>query len=132
MAGREPIWVHRGVLEAVHGALIAEHGGLAGLRDSGPLDSALARPIQIYHYATGDLFAPAAAYTMRVARNHPFADGNKRIALVAAFIFLSRNGSNLVLPEVETVIVMNRVAAGTLDETELAELFRGASVANKI
>jgi death-on-curing protein len=129
MAGPEPIWVHRDVLEAVHGALIAEHGGLAGLRDGGLLDSALARPRQIHHYGTGDLFALAAAYTMGLARNHPFADGNKRVAFVAAYIFLSRNGFSLRLAEAETVIVMNRVAAGTLDEAELANLFRGASVA---
>ena len=73
------------------------------------------------------LFALAAAYTMGLARNHPFADGNKRVAFIAAFIFLSRNGYSLKLPEAETVIVMNRVAAGSLDEAELAELFRGAS-----
>ncbi len=129
MAGREPIWVHRDVLEAVHGELIAEHGGLTGLRDGGLLDSALARPLHIFHYGTDDLFAPAAAYTMGLARDHPFADGNKRVALVAAYIFLSRNGFSLRLAEAETVIVMNRVAAGTLGETELADLFRGASVA---
>ncbi len=132
MAGREPIWVHRDVLEAVHGALIAEHGGLAGLRDGGLLDSALARPRQIHNYGTDDLFALAAAYTMGLARNHPFADGNKRVALIAAYIFLSRNGFSLLLPEAETVIVMNRVAAGTLDETELADLFRGASISDKV
>ncbi len=128
MVRREPIWVHRNVLEAVHEELIAVHGGLAGLRDAGLLDSALARPRQIFHYGTADLFALAAAYTVGLARNHPFADGNKRVGFVAAYIFLSRNGFRLRLPEAETVIVMNRVAAGTLDETELAELFRGASV----
>ncbi len=64
MARREPIWVHRAVLQAVHEQLIAEHGGLAGLRDGGLLDSALARPRQIYHDGTDDPFALAAAYTM--------------------------------------------------------------------
>ncbi len=98
MAGREPIWVHREVFEAVHGALIAEHGGLAGLRDGGLLDSAVARPRQIHNYGTGDLFALAGAYTMGLARDHPFADGNKRVALVAAYVFLSRNGSACVWP----------------------------------
>ncbi len=129
MAGGEPVWVHRDVLEAVHGELIAEHGGLGGLRDGGLLESALARPRQVYHYGTDDFFELAAAYTMGLARNHPFADGNKRIAFLAAYIFLSRNGYSLRLPEPETVIVMNRVAAGTLAESELADLFRGASVA---
>lgn len=128
MARREPIWVHRNVLEAVQEELIEVHGGLAGLRDGGLLDSALARPRQIHHCGTDDLFALAAAYTVGIARNHPFADGNKRVAFVAAYIFLSRNGFSLRLPEAETVIVMNRVAAGTLAETELADLFRGASV----
>ena len=127
MVQREPIWVQRNVLEAVHEELIAVHGGVAGLRDGGLLDSALARPRQIFHHGTDDLFALAAAYTVGLARNHPFADGNKRVGFVAAYIFLSRNGFRLRLPEAETVIVMNRVADGTLDETELADLFRGAS-----
>jgi death-on-curing protein len=131
MARGEPVWVYRNVLEAVHGELIAEHGGLGGLRDGGLLESALARPRQAYHYGTDDLFELAAAYTMGLARNHPFADGNKRIAFLAAYIFLARNGFRLRLPEAETVIVMNRVAAGTLAEPELAGLFRGASVATE-
>jgi len=128
MAGDEPIWVRRDVLEAVHDQLIAEHGGLGGLRDAGLLDSALARPRQIHHYGTDDLIALAAAYAVGLARNHPFADGNKRVAFLAACIFLSRNGLSLGLPEAETVIVMNRVAAGTLDEADLADIFRRAGV----
>lgn len=127
MARQEPIWVRRNVLEAVHEELIAEHGGLRGLRDEGLLESALARPRQQFHYGIDDLRGLAAAYAVGLARNHPFADGNKRIAFLAALIFLARNGLDLRLPEAETVIVMNRVAAGTLDETELADLFRGAS-----
>lgn len=100
--------------------LLAEHGGLAGLRDEGLLESALARPRNLLAYGSPSLSELAAAYGFGLARNHPFLDGNKRIALATMGVFLDVNGYELTAPQVEAVTVIMRLAAGELKESQLA------------
>jgi len=115
----------------VHQMLVAEHGGIPGIRDQALLDSALARPQQKATYESDtDIFELAAAYSYGLARNHPFVDGNKRIALTIAAVFLELNGFTLNAPEAEAVIMYQRLAAGELEEDELAEWLRNSSVSN--
>ena len=101
--------------------LLAEHGGAAGVRDMGLLESALARPRNRRAYdRRADVFALGAAYAYGLARNHPFVDGNKRVALVAAALFLELNGWSLEAPEVETAVIFEALAADATRETDLA------------
>jgi len=116
----EPAWVLSELVRAVHQTLIAEHGGLPRVRDRALLDSALARPWQKYAYdSTMSVFELAAAYSYGLARNHPFTDGNKRIALTLAALFLELNGYSLNAPEPEAVIMYQQLAAGSLTEEAL-------------
>lgn len=89
MAG-EAVWIELAVIEALHDRLLAEHGGAVGLRDGALLKSALARPRHLAAYEDPDLCELAAAYAAGIVRNHPFVDGNKRTALMAAYVFLTR------------------------------------------
>ena len=87
-----PVWIPPEVVLAIHDEQIAEHGGLAGVRDATLLDSALARPQNAFAYGEKDLCLLAALYAAGIVRNHPFADGNKRTAFVACELFLTVNG----------------------------------------
>lgn len=117
----EPRWVERLVVDAVHLDQIREHGGLVGLRDENALESALARPRHKWHYENStNLPALAAAYGFALSRNHPYRDGNKRVAFVVMVTFLELNGLAFNAEETEVVTVMIRLAAGRLSETELA------------
>ena len=118
MSAKEPIWIQRSVLRVVHGQLLAEHGGSAGLRDEGLLDSALERPRQKWRYEAADTFTLAAAYAFGLVKNHAFVDGNKRIAFMAAFIFLTRNGYVLQADETAVVLNVTALAAGDMTEKE--------------
>lgn len=121
----EPRWLLPEVVHAIHKMLIAEHGGLAGIRDQGLLDSALARPRQQAAYVKkNSIFQLAAAYSHGLARNHPFADGNKRIALTVAAVFLEINGHTLNAPEAEAALMYQQLADGKLTEQALAEWIR--------
>jgi len=106
----------------MHEMLIAAHGGTSGLRDRGLLESALARPenLFVYEEAAPTLARLAAGYAFGIARNHPFADGNKRTALTVAAVFLEINGQSLVAEEAEAVAAFRALAWGKLDEEELA------------
>ena len=116
-----PRWVDRLVVEAVQIDLIREHGGMPGLRDEDGLESALARPRQRHAYEPAATLAElAAAYGHGLARNHPFCDGNKRIAFVTMAVFLGLNGFAIEAPEVEVVTAMVALASGELDEPGLA------------
>jgi len=109
----------------MHGALIAEHGGASGVRDDGLLASALARPKnRKLSSRPASLFDLAAAYAFGIVRNHPFVDGNKRVALMAAYVFLEMNGQLLDAPEVEAASVIARIAAGKAEERELSTWLR--------
>ena len=80
-------WIDASLVYAIHDRLLAEHGGLDGIRDRGGVESALARPINLAEYGEPDASALAAAYAYGFLRNHGFADGNKRTAWVAARLF---------------------------------------------
>jgi death-on-curing protein len=122
---REPRWVTRLVVDAVHFDQLHEHGGLPGVRDENALEAALARPRQKWHYDTDiDLATLAAAYAFGLATAHAFNDGNKRIAFLTAVIFLDLNGKDLAADEADVVQVMTTLAAGSLSETHLATWIR--------
>ena len=121
---REWVWLDPKVLLAVHDEQLAEHGGAKGTRDLGLFDSALARPRNAALYGVPDVCDLAAAYGCGSARNHPFVDGNKRTAFVAAELFLVLNGVDLLADDSDCVLVMLAVAAGTLDEAGFAQWLR--------
>jgi death-on-curing protein len=108
----------------VHEEQLAEHGGLAGLRDANALESAVARAEQLAYYGTPDAADLAAAYGFGIARNHPFSDGNKRTAFVAVELFLALNGYELVATDADCVITMLGVAAGDTVESVFANWIR--------
>jgi death-on-curing protein len=118
------IWIEEAVVWAVHEAQLAEHGGSAGIRDSGLLASALARPLNLATYGNPDGAALAAAYGYGLARNHPFIDGNKRTAFVCAELFLALNGSSLSADDANCVATMLALAAGDLAEADFAAWLR--------
>ncbi len=120
----EPRWLDARDALAIHDRQIAEHGGISGVRESNLLDSALARPINQWNYGTDDPAALAAAYAFGVARNHPFADGNKRTAWVLARLFLALNGYALSFEQADATQTVLALAAGNLSEDELTGWFR--------
>ncbi len=121
----EPIWVSRHALELLHDESLKEHGGADGLRDSGLLDSAMARARNIFEYENvSDPFRLAAAYAFGIAKNHPFVDGNKRAALIAAGLFLRLNGVRLKADKAEVVLVVLDLAAGEITQLQFAEWLR--------
>ena len=87
------VWISRALALAIHDRQLAEHGGATGIRDEGLLESALARPRQLHTYGqpTPDLADLAAATAFGLARNHPFVDGNKRIAAAVFLRFAEKN-----------------------------------------
>lgn len=119
-----PHWLDVRDARAIHGRQIAEHGGISGVRDSNLLDSALARPVTQWNYGTDDHAALAAAYAYGIARNHPFADGNKRTAWVLARLFLALNGHQLSFGQQDATHIVLALAAGELTEEKLAIWFR--------
>jgi death-on-curing protein len=108
----------------VHARQLAEHGGAAGVRDDGLLESALARPQNLNAYADADAPAPAAAYAFGLARNHPFVDGNKRTAFVACELYLAANGFELAASDQECLAFTLALAAGDIVEEEFAAWLR--------
>lgn len=127
----EPVWLREETIHAIHQRQLAEHGGLGGVREPGGMQSALARPRQLHAYGDPppDLAALAAAYAVGFIRNHPFVDGNKRVALVAARTFLRLNGWDLnASPEATYLAVMGLVTRGIAEE-EFAAWIRSHRVA---
>ena len=121
----EPVWLNRRALELLHSESIAEHGGADGLRDEGLFESALARPQNLLAYeGVTEPGLLAAAYAFGLAKNHAFVDGNKRIAFIAAALFLRLNGFRLVADQAEATLVMLSVASGAFSEGELADWIR--------
>ena len=111
------VWIDPAVILAVHDEQLAEHGGAAGVRDAGLLESALARPRNLAHYGEPNACELAAAYAFGLAKNHPFIDGNKRSAFVAAELFLLLNGWQLNASDEDCVMVVLRLAGGEVDES---------------
>jgi death-on-curing protein len=119
-------WLSEEFVLAAHQRQIAEHGGGAGIRDFGLLSSALARPKNILAYKPeADVTELAAAYAYGITKNHPFIDGNKRIAFIAMYIFLRDNNHNLIFGnEEEEYLIMLQLADGSLSEQDLIEWIR--------
>lgn len=120
------IWISEALARAIHDRQLAEHGGGAGVRDEGLLQSALARPQQTYSYGDPppDLADLAAALAHGLARNHPFVDGNKRTAHVCYRVFLKLNGAELTATDEDKYVRMLALADGSLDEAGFAEWLR--------
>lgn len=126
---KEPKWLKHNVVSHLHNLLLVEHGGSVGTRDDSLLKSALDRPKNKFGYQVEcTLNELAAAYTFGIAKNHPFVDGNKRTAFLCGALFLELNGCTMTASEPETVVIMEAVAAGTMDELQLAEWYRLNSV----
>ena len=114
----------------LHDRLLALDGGATGLRDNGLLQSALARPRQLYAYADNpNLINMAAAYTAGILRNHPFFDGNKRTGFVVGILFLELNGYNFIATEEAATQAVIELAAGALNETGYRAFLRANSEA---
>lgn len=124
----EIVWLDRQALLLLHAESVADHGGLPGLRDEGLLDSALARPLNLHAYeGITDIATLAACYAVALAKNHPFNDGNKRAAFIAALLFTELNGLRVEADQAQAVIIMLGVADGSLDQPEFATWLRGVS-----
>ena len=122
---KEPVWVRDDVVLAIHMRQLAEHGGAEGIRDAGLLESALARPRNLLAYSEApDVARLAASYPWGIARNHPFVDGNKRVAWVVGRTFQRLNGHDVDAPVEEKYLVMLQVAEGKLSEEDLAVWIR--------
>ena len=121
----EPIWIQQRLVIEAHEESLAEHGGPSGIRDIGMLESALARPKNLFAYAETEpsLQRMAAAYAFGIAANHPFVDGNKRTALIASVTFLKLNGLILTADKADRYLTFYGLAAGTVSEEALAEWF---------
>jgi death-on-curing protein len=121
-------WLLEGVVIAMHGEQIAEHGGSLGIRDAGLLSSALALPQNQAVYGEPSVFDLAAAYAFGVIRNHPFVDGNKRTGFLAAYVFLDLNGWELMASEAEAVAAVLALASSEMDEAGFADWLKTESV----
>lgn len=122
----EPEWLETATVRLFHKRQLAEHGGMAGLRDENMLMSALAKPQQLWCYGSPppDICALASAYAYGLAKNHPFLDGNKRTAAIACETFLILNGRSFAIGEEEKYPVYLALAAGEIPEEEFAEWLR--------
>jgi death-on-curing protein len=121
---QEPDWIELDTALAIHEAQLAEHGGGAGVRDAGLLESALAKPLNLWSYGEPDFAALGAAYGYGLAKNHPFVDGNKRTAFAVMVVFLLLNNVPFEANEEDAVLTMLKLAAGDLDEAALADWIR--------
>jgi death-on-curing protein len=121
---KEPRWLTADIVLAIHAQLLAEHGGSAGLRDRGALESALGKPRNRFAYGKAALPDLAASLAFGLGRNHPFVDGNKRVALACLDVFLQLQGRELVAPEVEAADTILALAEGSLTEKALAAWVR--------
>ena len=112
----EPIWLGIDLVLDIHSEQLALFGGADGLRDRGLLESALSRPVNKHAYGETDLAALAASYAFGIARNHPFVDGNKRVAFASFLVFLGLNGIRFRVEPAHATASVLALAAGELDE----------------
>lgn len=121
----QPRWLSVPVVIAIHSDQIREHGGSPGIRDKGLLESALDRPRNRFDYESdSDLTELAAAYGFGIAKNHPFVDGNKRVAFQTMYVFLGLNSLTITADEEEVVRLVLALASGDLSESELVVWLR--------
>ena len=128
------VWISRALALAIHDRQLAEHGGATGIRDEGLLESALARPRQLHTYGqpTPDLADLAGATAFGLARNHPFEDGNKRMAAVACEVFIVLNGATLSAEDHELYLQYLGLSEGSLGEVEFAAWLRPRIIAKAL
>ena len=122
------VWLDEPIALAVHDRSLVLHGGAAGVRDAGLLQSALARPLQLEAYGENvDPSDLAAAYTCGIVRNHPFVDGNKRTGFVLGILFLELNGCRFDADEAEAAEAVLAVASGSMNDAAYARFLRERS-----
>jgi death on curing protein len=124
----EPAWLPLDLIIRLHDRQIELHGGLAGTRDHGLLESAVARPLNAWSYGEADLFTLASLYAAGLIRNHPFLDGNKRIGFLSALLFLEANGWKMAAPMAERLAFTLQLAASEIDENVYADWLRRSCV----
>ena len=114
---------------AIHKDQIVRYGGASGIRDIELLKSALGMPPATYggEFLHTDLYEMAAAYLFHLVKNHPFVDGNKRVGVVTALVFLTLNGFDLTAPEDELAEMVLAVARGEMDKAQVAVFIRSWS-----
>ena len=117
---KEPYWFSRDECLMLHEMMLSQYGGAPGLRDDHLLESALAKPRQLFAYAKPSMAELAASYAAGVVKNHPFLDGNKRMGFMLGAAFLERNGFVFSADEVEAVLRTLALAAGEMTEAEYA------------
>jgi death-on-curing protein len=129
---KEPVWLNEAALRGIHQRQLAEHGGMRGIRDEGLFLSAIARPMQLWSYGDPppDLPALAASYAHCLAKNHPFLDGNKRIAAIACELFLIRNGLGFTVGEEQKYPEYLALAEGDHSEESFAAWLRTVTTAS--
>lgn len=121
-------WIDKGALVLLHDESLAEHGGRAGLRDEGLLDSALNKPLNLLAYGEPDFADLAASYASGLAKNHPFVDGNKRAAFLAVGMFLYLNGYRLQTSQADATLTVLGLAAGEISESDFATWLRRCAI----
>ena len=119
----EPVWVLDAAVLIAHEISLANFGGADGIRDAGLLESALAKPRNLFAYGKPSLFEMAASYSYGIIKNHPFVDGNKRTGFLVGATFLELNGWQLTATETQATEAILSVAAGALGEKELAKWY---------
>jgi death-on-curing protein len=124
---KPPVWVLRETVLALHEQLLAEFGGSGGIRNEGLLDSALARPENLFHYGKPTIFDLASSYGFGLVKNHPFVDGNKRIGFAVTVLFLEVNGYRFQASEADATVRTLALAAGEATEAEYATWLKANS-----
>lgn len=121
----EPVWIRPDVVLAMHEEALQMHGGPEGVRDMDLLESALARPKNLFAYSNEPptLSRLAASYAKGIVANHPFMDGNKRTAFIVSLTFLRVNGLEVTAPKEDRVLTFWSLAAGEISEDQLVAWF---------
>ena len=122
---KEPVWIRQDVVLRMHEEVLMLHGGPEGVRDLGLLESALARPKNLFAYSEHDVSIErfAAVYAKGIVANHPFVDGNKRTAFTVPLTFLKLNGLEVTASKEDRVLTFWSLAAGEISEEQLALWF---------
>ncbi len=116
---KDPYWLSKESIQAIHSLSISRFGGADGLRDDQALETSLGRPLQHFHYSEPDLFELAAVYCSGLVKSHPFFDGNKRTGFMAAYTFLKINGYQLEASEETAALQIFALADDRLSDAEL-------------
>ena len=124
-----PVWISARLARAIHDDQITQHGGSLGIRDENLFLASLDRPQNLFAYGTSPiLFDLAAAYAFGIAKNHSFIDGNKRTAFVVMAVFLELNGYSFDDPEMDVVLMMERLAMDLEDQRSIAVWLQERSI----